>query len=312
MLAVGEALMPKHSHAEQPRVAERRFRLDYAPHFGMFKHSAHGDLTDQLRFAADQGFTAWEDQGLPHRPAASQRSIARALTGLDLRTGAIAPAATFREVTFGRKNESAGEQVLAELQRSVELAQRVRSKWLAVVPGQCVAGLAWKHQAAGCIELLKRCCEVLEPHGLVIVLRPISGWAGRPGRLVQTVAQASYVCRAVASPSCRILFDIYHQEITQGNTLESLDRFWPEIGYLQFGDNPGRKEPGTGCIDCRRVFQTIHARGYDGVVGMEHGNSRPGREGELAVIDAYAKSDPGYLRHDFCPRVDETVLQQRP
>jgi hydroxypyruvate isomerase len=155
-----------------------------------------------------------------------------------------------------------------------------------------VDGAAQKPQAAACAELLRRCCEIAEPHGLVIVLQPVHGWAGRAGHLVQTSAQAYQLCRTVASPSCKILFDIYHQESTSGGALASLDRFWSEIAYIQFGDHPGRKEPGTGSIDCCRVFQHLQGQGYDGVVGMEHGNSQPGRAGEFAVIDAYAKSDP--------------------
>jgi hydroxypyruvate isomerase len=66
---------------------------------------------------------------------------------------------------------------------------------------------------------------------------------------------------------------------------------WDEIGYFQVGDNPGRNEPTTGEINYRNVFQHIHQKGFEGIVGMEHGNSIEGREGEQAVIDAYRAVD---------------------
>jgi hydroxypyruvate isomerase len=66
---------------------------------------------------------------------------------------------------------------------------------------------------------------------------------------------------------------------------------WDEIPYVQVGDNPGRNEPGTGEINYRNIFRHLHGKGYQGIVGMEHGNSKPGRAGERAVIDAYRAAD---------------------
>jgi hydroxypyruvate isomerase len=95
----------------------------------------------------------------------------------------------------------------------------------------------------------------------------------------------------VDSPSCKILFDIYHQQITEGNIIPNIDKSWDEIAYFQVGDNPGRKEPTTGEINYMNVFKHIYDKGYKGVLGMEHGNSKSGKAGELAVIVAYRKVD---------------------
>ena len=107
--------------------------------------------------------------------------------------------------------------------------------------------------------------------------------------------QAYALCKAVNSPSCKILFDIYHQQITEGNLIPNIDLSWDEIGYFQIGDNPGRKEPGTGEINYRGVLKHIHdrmtAEGRDFIFGMEHGNSIKGVEGEEAVIAAYVDAD---------------------
>jgi len=71
----------------------------------------------------------------------------------------------------------------------------------------------------------------------------------------------------------------------------NIDNSWDEIGYFQSGDNPGRKEPGTGEINYLNVFKHIHSKGFEGIIGMEHGNSKPGKEGDLAVIEAYREVD---------------------
>jgi len=99
------------------------------------------------------------------------------------------------------------------------------------------------------------------------------------------------ICKGVDSPSCKILFDIYHLQKTEGHLIHNMGLTWDEIAYIQIGDNPGRKEPTTGEINYKNVFKWIHEKGFDGVLGMEHGNSKEGKVGEQAVIDAYKHED---------------------
>ena len=124
-----------------------------------------------------------------------------------------------------------------------------------------------------------------------MVLEPLNWWANHAGQFLQHTPQAYLICKAVNSPSCKILFDIYHQQISEGNLIPNIDKAWDEIAYFQIGDNPGRKEPGTGEINYRNVFRHIYEKGFEGVCGMEHGNSQEGAAGEQAVIDAYVAAD---------------------
>jgi hydroxypyruvate isomerase len=133
--------------------------------------------------------------------------------------------------------------------------------------------------------------EVCEPAGLVMVLEPLNWWANHPGLFLTKIPQAYLICKAVDSPSCKILDDLYHQQISEGNLIPNMDKAWDEIPYFQIGDNPGRKEPGTGEINYRNVFKHIHDKGFTGILGMEHGNSIPGEAGEWAVIKAYQEAD---------------------
>ena len=105
------------------------------------------------------------------------------------------------------------------------------------------------------------------------------------------VPQAYLICEAVDSPSCKVLDDLYHQQVTEGNLIPNIDKAWKHIAYIQLGDNPGRNEPGTGEINYRNIFAHLHKKGFEGVVGMEHGLSQGGREGEQKLIDAYRACD---------------------
>lgn len=280
------------AQAEREAVKSRRkFKLKYAPHFGMFKEHAGPDLIDELKFMADQGFTALEDNGLKQRPVEVQEKIGRELARLGMEMGVFVATGDFGNVTFASDKPEVREKILKDIRDSVEVAKRVNAKWCTVVPGRYDQRMEWDYQTANVIDNLKRCAEIFEPHGLVMVIEPLNPWRDHPGLFLRKVPQAYLICRAVGSPSCKILFDIYHQQITEGNLIPNIEKAWSEIAYFQVGDNPGRKEPTTGEINYRNIFRHIYNKGFTGIVGMEHGNSRPGKEGEQAVIDAYVACD---------------------
>ncbi|WP_182867716.1 hydroxypyruvate isomerase family protein [Rhodopirellula sp. JC639] len=271
----------------------RPFTLNYAPHFGMFAHSAGEDLLDQLRFAADQGFRAWEDNPMKDRSPDQQAAIAQEMQRLGIQMGVIsALKGVWKSVNFAGDDQEVREEIVKTMRGIVDVARRVNATHLTVVPGLVDPKLPHEYQMANCIELLKRCCDVVEPHGLVMVLEPLNRKTNHPGVLLHGSPQAYLICKAVARPSCKILFDIYHQQITEGNLIPNIDRCWDEIAYFQCGDNPGRREPGTGEINYRNVFAHLHQRGYTGIVGMEHKNAGKGPAGEAAVIQAYRAVDP--------------------
>jgi hydroxypyruvate isomerase len=279
------------NHLYKSQISKRKFKLKYAPHFGMFKHHAGDDVLDQLEFMAEAGFTALEDNGMPGRSVEDQKRIGNKLEALGMEMGVFVATATFNDVTFAGNDKSAHEAVLKDIRNSVEIAKRCNAKWMTVVPGVYDRKLEWDYQTANCIELLKRCAEIVEPHGLVMVLEPLNWRTNHPGVFLHKIPQAYMICKSVGSPSCKILDDLYHQQITEGNLIPNMDMAWDEIAYFQMGDNPGRKEPTTGEINYKNIFKHIHTKGFDGIMGMEHGNSQPGKAGEIAVIEAYVESD---------------------
>lgn len=269
----------------------KRFTMDFAPHFNMFKNHAGNDLVDQLKFMADQGFRSLEDNGMKRRSIEDQEKIRKTMDQLGMRMGVFVATGDFKRPMFASGKKEFQEEVLKDIKASLEVAKRVNAKWTTVVPGKFDHKLPMGYQTANVIELLKRCSELCEPQGLIMVLEPLNHFANHPELFLHKIPQAYQICRAVDSPSCKILFDIYHQQITEGNLIPNIDKAWSEIAYFQIGDNPGRKEPGTGEIHYKNVFQHIHEKGFTGVMGMEHGNSKPGKEGEEAVINAYVQHD---------------------
>jgi hydroxypyruvate isomerase len=210
---------------------------------------------------------------------------------LGMTMGVFVAHGSFGEPDFASGKKDLREKVLNNIRASIEVAKRVNAKWVTVVPGSLDPRLEPDYQTANVIDTLKYCAEICEPAGLVMVLEPLNPWRDHPGLFLTKIPQAYLICRAVNSPSCKILFDIYHQQITEGNLIPNMEKAWEEIAYFQVGDHPGRKEPTTGEINYLNVFKYIHGRGFKGVVGMEHGNSKPGREGEQAVINAYVACD---------------------
>lgn len=269
--------------------AEKTFNLNYAPHAGMFAAHAGDDFIDQIKFMHDQGFRSMEDNGLVKRPVPLQEEIGKTLVKLGMTMGVF----VVDKGGNGANTLAAGKQEYIEIflngcRQAVETAKRVNAKWVTVVPGDFERTLSPGIQTGNVIEALRRGADILEPHGLIMVLEPLSD---TPNLFLRNADQTHMICKGVNSPSCKILYDIFHMQRNEGNLIPTMEKCWDEIAYIQIGDNPGRKEPGTGEINYRNVFKYIDSKGYKGVLGMEHGNAKPGKEGELALIRAYRDAD---------------------
>ncbi|HEX5026416.1 MAG TPA: TIM barrel protein [Agriterribacter sp.] len=286
---IGSAAFAAENTSPNEPFAEKTFNLDYAPHDGMFKNNGGADFADQIKYMYDQGFRSIEDNGMTGRSVEQQEKIGSTLAKLGMRMGVfVVPKGGNGENTLAAGKQEFIDIFLKGCQKSVEVAKRVNAKWVTVVPGDFERNLPIGIQTGNVIDALKRGSEILEPHGITMVLEPLSD---TPNLFLRTSDQTYEICRGVKSPSCKILYDIYHMQKNEGNLIKHIEWAWDEIAYFQIGDNPGRKEPTTGEVNYKNVFKYIQSRGYKGILGMEHGNSLPGKEGELAVIKAYRESD---------------------
>ena len=286
--ALAASPAPAHT-AAAVRPGAPTFKLNYAPHFGMFEAHAGKDLLAQLRFMADQGFRALEDNGMMGRPVEVQERIGNELNRLGMTMGVfVIDGGDNWKISLTTGKPEFLDNFVKTSRRAVEVAKRVNAKWMTVVPGFYERKLPIGIQTANVVEAMRRGAEIFEPHGLVMVMEPLSD---TPDLFLREADQTYEICKAVNSPSCKLLYDIYHMQRNRGHLIPIMDMTWDEIAYIQIGDNPGRKEPGTGEINYRNIFQHIHAKGFRGVLGMEHGNALPGKEGERALIAAYRQAD---------------------
>ena len=269
--------------------AEKPFQMNYAFHAGMFKNHGGDDFIDQIKFGYDQGFRSIEDNGMTGRTPEMQKKIGDTLAKLGMEMGVF----VVNKGGNGANTLAAGKKEHVDIflkgcRDAVEVAKRCNAKWVTVVPGDYERRLPIGIQTSNVVDALRKGAEILEPHGLIMVLEPLSD---TPDLFLRYSDQTHLICRAVNSPSCKILFDMYHMQKNEGNIINNIDKTWDEIAYFQIGDNPGRKEPTTGEMNYKNIFKHIYNKGYRGIMGMEHGNSKPGKEGEIALIKAYRESD---------------------
>jgi len=269
--------------------AEQPFHMNYATHDGMFKNSAGSSFIDQIKFAYDMGFRSIEDNGMMGRSTADQQKIGDTLAKLGMSMGVF----VLDKGGNGANTLAAGKQEYIDIflkgcRQAVEVSKRINGKLTTVVPGDFARNLPIGIQTGNVIEALKRGAEIVEPQGLVMVLEPLSD---TPNLFLRTSDQTYEICKGVKSPSCKILFDIYHMQRNEGNLINNIDIAYSEIAYFQIGDNPGRNEPTTGEVNYKNIFKHLYNKGYKGMLGMEHGNSQPGKDGEMALIKAYRYSD---------------------
>ena len=154
----------------QYKIDKNEFPLNYAPHEGMFKHHAGDNILDQIRFMADQGFTAFEDNEMRNRPIEQQEAIGNLLYELGMTMGVFVA----HKIYWQEPNLASGKgewrmEFLDFIKKSVDVAKRCNAKWMTVVPGHVDLRQNDNYQTAHVIESLKQACEILEPHNLVMV-----------------------------------------------------------------------------------------------------------------------------------------------
>ncbi|MGB4291683.1 MAG: TIM barrel protein, partial [Bacteroidales bacterium] len=268
------------------------FKLKYAPGLGMFRQNAGEDPIDNIKFCYDMGFRAVFDNNFMRRTPELQEKIMNDLRRLGMDFGPYVLMADSGKQDFVLNSPEIREALIAKMKEAVELAKRTGAKMALVVPGRYDMKLHMDYQTANVIDNLRYCCDVVEPEGITLVLEPLNPYINHPGLFLQRIPQAYAICRAVNRPSCKIINDIYHQQITEGNLIPNIDMAWSEIAAFHLGDSPGRNEPTTGEINYKNIFKHLYKKQYNGVLCMEHGISQRGtKEGELRVIQAYRECD---------------------
>jgi hydroxypyruvate isomerase len=258
----------------------------------MFSQNAGQDPIDNIKFCHDQGFRAMFDNGLPGREPELQEKIAAEISRLGMELGPYVLRGDPRIPDFVLNKQEIRDMLAGVMKSAIEVTKRTDVKQALIVLGRYDDKLHIDYQTANAIDNLRFCCDIVEPEGITLVLEPLNNLINHPGLFLTRIPQAYAICRAVNRPSCKILDDLYHQQISEGNLIPNIEAAWDEIGAFHLGDSPGRNEPTTGEINFKNIFKYIYKKGYNGTLCMEHGVSNRGtKEGELRVIQAYRECD---------------------
>ncbi len=187
---------------------------------------------------------------------------------------------------------------LAEIRASLEAAKRFEAEQMVVLSGFKIPGMTREQQHASMVEGLKRAHDIVASAGVTIVVEVINTLArieplnpkgdNHSRYFLDRSPEAFEMVREVGSPFVKILYDLYHVQIMEGNLIETIRANMAAIGHIHVADVPGRHEPGTGEIQFENVFRAIEAANYKGFLGMEYIPSKPVMK-TLAEVKAMVK-----------------------
>jgi hydroxypyruvate isomerase len=283
------------------------WNLRYAPHLGyrppfepMFRASVGSDdPVSHVDFIRDKGFAGVLYAAARSRPIEEQRRVAEALLRAGLEAGCMFYT-TFdklRSTMWSSDMREAREQIASELALAIETAHRVGSRRLAVLGG-ADSGRPMAEQHAAFTRNLRYAADQALRAGVMLCLETLSR-RSVPDMLLQHMADAHAIVKAVDHPAVRLIFDTSHVQIMDGDLLHHLEEAWDFIEIVQIADNPRRAEPGSGEINFESVLRMLHRKGYRGLVELEYGWLQPGIASErrglefLRRLDAAAARDRG-------------------
>lgn len=163
----------------------------------------------------------------------------------------------------------AADDAVETIRESIRTAADIGCPTLIATTGPDQAHLDRETQHANVVDVLLRVASLAEETGVTLALEPLNTAVDHPGYFLETSAEGFEIIDEVGSPNVTLLYDVYHQQITEGNIIATITEHAEKIGHIHIADVPGRHEPGTGELDYANVFDAIDDTGYDGYVGCE-------------------------------------------
>jgi hydroxypyruvate isomerase len=158
---------------------------------------------------------------------------------------------------------------LAELQHLLTSAEKLEIPAIIVLTGNRVPGMSSHAHRESCVEGLKRAAELIKGKDMRLLLENIDP-EENPKYYLTSGAQGFEIVRAVGHPKIQMLYDIYHEQVAEGNLIEKMEKNIDALGLVHVADVPGRHEPGTGEIDYQNIFRKLGELQYDRFIAMEY------------------------------------------
>jgi len=172
---------------------------------------------------------------------------------------------------LGLSAEEEHEKMEQSFRQRVEQAKALKIKRLLALSGQKRQDMTAEQQTAILVKGLKRLAPIAAENDVVIVVEILNVLINHPGYFLVYTPQGAEIVQEVGSPNVKLLYDIYHQQISEGNLINNIKNHIQHIGHFHIGDNPGRQWPTTGEINYKNVFKAVKDTGYDGFLAIECG-----------------------------------------
>ncbi|MFA6929132.1 MAG: TIM barrel protein [Lentisphaeria bacterium] len=237
-------------------------KLQLAAMSGWFKGLDNVEMVEQV---AAYGFKAFENLGAGKW--ADKEAVKAKCEELGVKPGAISGGGTING--DGPVNLGNHAQFEAQIRNAIREAKALGSTCLVGLSGAARERLSLERQMDNLVAAGKRVAPILEDAGIVLVFEMLNTLCSHPGYFLVYSDQGADLVDRIGSPNVKILFDVFHQQISEGNVCNNLSKFIGEIGHFHFADNPGRHEPGSGELNYRNIFKAIAATGYTGIVSAE-------------------------------------------
>lgn len=272
----------------------KAFKAKFAPHpnFLPTGPGKKGSYIDQLQFAYDLGFRAWEDNQFNKQPVAVQEKVGEFMKDKNMEFG-VSVISFGRGMFFNKLTAENKEQLKKDMLKGVAVSKLTGQTCMTMLPGLRDESMSREEQIKASVDGMKFCCDLLEDHGLVMANEPLSHPMGGKEPLLRSFEDGHLLCKLVDRKPCKLLADFFHEgQIGNGEKLiENAEKTWDQVCYVQYGASPGRKEPGTGNLNYTAVTKFLREKNFTGIIGMEHGASKKGKEGLDALMAAYRKID---------------------
>lgn len=173
------------------------------------------------------------------------------------------------------------DRLVEQFKRNVEMAHQLNCTRLIGLTGNNREDATFEEQTENVIKCAKRLAPIAEKENVILVLEMLNPLVDHKGFFLTRTDHGVQIVKAIGSPNVKLLFDIYHQQITEGNVIRNFTENIDYIGHFHVADNPGRKEPGTGELNYTNIFAAIAKTNYDGFVALECGHSTKNYEDTL-------------------------------
>lgn len=238
------------------------------------------EFVDRIPATAEAGLVAFEFWGYANKDI-DAIAAAKENTGTEI-------AACCVEAPQGMLDVALADEFTRCIKTAIGVTSRLGTKILICTTGREPSPLPRSEQHAGIVACLKAAAPLAEAAGVILALEPLNVLVDHPGYYLTTSAEGFEIVDEVGSPNVRLLYDIYHQQVTEGNLIATITSNIDKIAHFHVADVPGRHEPGTGEINWANVLEAIADTDYEGYVGLEYvptGSTPASLERILAVFN---------------------------